>query len=398
MVDDIEVYESLDNDLTTFQGYYGVENVPYTRIPASQIAPIDFSMQATNVGGADQTNVVLTADVNGGLYTGTSTPITILTQGPAVTAAQATDSLFPTLSFTPPTTTGIPYNISLTVASDSVDSTPSNNTFGFEPIEITSSVYAQDDYSATGTGGGSTTNPSFADEFEAGNYYDCWGATNAESISVHVGTGSTIGGAIEVVLYDLSSGSFVQVDRSVPVVIAAGDIGSMMTLNLPLNPALTVGSYYFAAVHGFGGGTQASPIEFNYGTSGTSPDQSSKGGPTSLIYYPNMTAPNSGQNFYTSRTPMIRLNVTPTVSIEEVKSLVNFNVYPNPSKDEFNIDLTSIEANNVNLAVTNLIGQTIINKTIAVNGKTTETISLANYDKGIYFLTIDNETVKLIVE
>ncbi len=396
MVDDIEVIESFDNDIFTFQEYYGVENVPYTRIPASQVYPVDFSMQATNVGGVDQTNTVLTADINGGLFTGTSAPITLLTQGPAVTLAMATDSLFSTTSFTPPTTQGVPYTVTLTVASDSTDNTPNNNTFTFNPFEVSNSVYAQDDYGPTyGAGGGSTTNPSFADEFEAGNYYDCWGATNAESITVRIGTGTTIGGAWEVVLYDITTGSFVEVDRSIPVVVNAGDIGQFITLPLPLTPALTVGSYYFAAVHGFGGGN-----EFFYGTSGTSPDNTSKGGPTSLIFYPNMTAPNTGQNFYTSNTPVVRLNVTPAViGIEdENNNNVSFNVYPNPSNGEFNINLDAKDSKNITLLVKNVLGEEVINKLVSVSGKTIETISLSDYSKGIYFLTIDNETVKLVVE
>ncbi len=84
-------------------------------------------------------------------------------------------------------------------------------------------------------------------------------------------------------------------------------------------------------------------------------------------------------------------------SIEEINS-VAFNVFPNPSTGEFNINFTSGNSGTINLSVKNVVGQTVINKTIAVNGKSKETISLANYSKGIYFLTIDNKTTKLIVE
>jgi len=64
----------------------------------------------------------------------------------------------------------------------------------------------------------------------------------------------------------------------------------------------------------------------------------------------------------------------------------------------FKLNLSSENSGDVNLTVKNVVGQTVINKSIAVSGKTRETISLANYSKGIYFLTIDNKTVKLIVE
>jgi hypothetical protein len=85
------------------------------------------------------------------------------------------------------------------------------------------------------------------------------------------------------------------------------------------------------------------------------------------------------------------------VGIEELNT-VKFNVYPNPSTGEFNINLTSENSGNVNLSVKNVVGQTVLNRTVAVSGQTKETISLTDYSAGIYFLTIDNKTVKLIVE
>lgn len=86
-----------------------------------------------------------------------------------------------------------------------------------------------------------------------------------------------------------------------------------------------------------------------------------------------------------------------STSIETLNA-TSFNVYPNPSTGEFNINLTNEKANNVNLTVRNVVGKTILSKNVKVAGQQTETISLADYSKGIYFLTIDSKTVKLIVE
>ena len=382
-IDDVSITETDNNDIIASEEYYGTALVPYTRIPVSQIAPIDFAMKATNDGSVAQPNTVLTADINGGAWTGTSSPVTL--------AIGATDSLF-TTPYTPPVTLGVPYVATLTIASDSVDATPTNNTFEFPPFEVSQYVYAQDDYSATpGSGGGSTTNPTFADEFEAGCYYDIYANATAYGIDVVIATGTTLGAAWEVALYEDDGTNFVQVDRSIPVIVASGDIGQTITLPLPTAPVLTAGKSYFAVVHALGGGTQASPIEFNYGTSGSSPAQ------ICLIFYGTMTAPFTSQNFYTTSTPMVRLNFDPSQGIGNVKTKTSFNVYPNPSAGIFNIDLSSQNNENVNLIVKNVVGQTVINKTVAVSG-TTETISLTDYSKGIYFLTIDNNTVKLIVE
>ncbi|PCJ28809.1 MAG: hypothetical protein COA97_00255 [Flavobacteriales bacterium] len=84
------------------------------------------------------------------------------------------------------------------------------------------------------------------------------------------------------------------------------------------------------------------------------------------------------------------------VGLKELNN-VGFNVYPNPSTGKFNINLTSNGIRNINLSVKNIVGQTIISKTAVISEKSVETISLADYSKGVYFLTIDNKTVKLIV-
>jgi len=87
-----------------------------------------------------------------------------------------------------------------------------------------------------------------------------------------------------------------------------------------------------------------------------------------------------------------------TISVNELNNNFKFNVFPNPSNGVFNINLSSNDDNNVNLTVKNVVGQTVLTETVNVSGNTNHQISLTDYSKGIYFLTIGNETVKLIVE
>jgi len=115
-----------------------------------------------------------------------------------------------------------------------------------------------------------------------------------------------------------------------------------------------------------------------------------------------MTSPNTNENFFTTATPMVRLLVNNLVSVKELSANTTFNVFPNPSNAIFNINLDAKNTEVVNLTVTNIVGQSVLSKRVTVSGQTKETISLAGFDKGIYFLTIDNnnekQTVKLIVE
>ena len=118
----------------------------------------------------------------------------------------------------------------------------------------------------------------------------------------------------------------------------------------------------------------------------------------STVSFPNRGAATT--TYSLTGTPMIRLTIDPQygVGVEEVEKDIRFNVFPNPSRGIFNINLSSNDENTVNLAVKNVVGQTVLTETVNVAGTTRHQISLANYSKGIYFLTIGNETTKLIVE
>ncbi len=67
----------------------------------------------------------------------------------------------------------------------------------------------------------------------------------------------------------------------------------------------------------------------------------------------------------------------------------NLAIYPNPSRDVFNISFTSEEIQDLEVRVINLIGEELINESLEkFIGEYTKAINLANYTKGIYFLEI----------
>ena len=141
MIDDIKVVESPINDLVTTKGFYGFFGVEYTMIPASQIQPMDVSMIYNNIGSADQTGTSLMVDIMEGgasVHNDLSAPITAV--------SLTSDTLSIDATFTPPTTPlNSPYTVTLSINSDSTDSSPANNTFTFSPFEITTSILAIDD-------------------------------------------------------------------------------------------------------------------------------------------------------------------------------------------------------------------------------------------------------------
>jgi len=393
MIDDIAVVESPINDMVAINGFYGFFGVQYTRIPFDHVQPISFSYQANNIGVANQTNTSLSADIStgaGSVYSGNSTPITFV--------SLATDTFELDSVWTPSAAIvdwNVPYTVTLEIVSDSVDFTPANNGIIFPSFEVNEFIMALDDYSTTPGNGGGNAGPGGVTEYEAGNQFDATVADVLYGIDLVTGSNTPVGTFVDVVIYEIdftaTPAAYNELARTTPAAIVAGDIGVSRSFRFASAVNLTAGGTFFAAMHSF--------VDYEYGISGGNPPSGTPAAQHSAIRYPNMATPNANSSFGLSNTPMIRLNFDQATGLDvSDDNDFAFNVYPNPSNGLFNINLSSDEANTVQLSVKNLVGQTIINETVSVSGKTNHSISLANYSKGVYFLTVGNETVKLIVE
>ncbi|MEE2931288.1 MAG: T9SS type A sorting domain-containing protein, partial [Bacteroidota bacterium] len=84
-------------------------------------------------------------------------------------------------------------------------------------------------------------------------------------------------------------------------------------------------------------------------------------------------------------------------------AISNLEVYPNPSRDIFNISFTSEEVQSLSVRVLNMLGEEIIIENMQqFIGEYTKVIDLNEYNKGIYLLEIitDQGTInkKLILQ
>jgi hypothetical protein len=406
MIDDIYVTETGLNDITTHRrqygkefptGYFGFEGYQYTRIPVSQIQPIDFQMIATNKGIADQPNTNLTVDINDGtssIFNDSSNDTTML--------SYTSDTLELNNFWTPPTSPlNTPYTITLDVFSDSIDETPWNNEMIFPPFKITSSLLALDDFSSTpGNGGG--TPPFNVTEYEAGNQFKIFNQDeDLYAIDIVTGTNTPVNSFIDVFIYEIDYSTapetYIEIWRSPSYSIQASDIGAVHHFNdSPGTPiaTLTNGKRYFAGVH--------SLLDYEFATSGTNPISGTPSERHSAIRYPSMGNPNAYSSFGLTNTPMIRLNFNMTVGVDNIIEATNFILSPNPTSGKFTITINSDTQESKTLTIKNVIGQTIITKELTFDSSTKQDISLANYDKGIYFISLSDkigtQTSKLIVE
>jgi len=68
----------------------------------------------------------------------------------------------------------------------------------------------------------------------------------------------------------------------------------------------------------------------------------------------------------------------------------NLAIYPNPSRDIFNISFTSNARQDLSVKIMNVIGEELINENLQqFIGEYTKQIDLSNNAKGIYFLEIE---------
>jgi hypothetical protein len=98
--------------------------------------------------------------------------------------------------------------------------------------------------------------------------------------------------------------------------------------------------------------------------------------------------PNGGP-YRSSWTPLIYWTMPTSVRLDGGESIVNLDVYPNPSRDIFNITFTSETVQDLRVRVLNVVGEEIVKEELQqFVGEYTKSIDLDTYTKGVYFLEI----------
>ncbi len=107
-----------------------------------------------------------------------------------------------------------------------------------------------------------------------------------------------------------------------------------------------------------------------------------------------------GDNFiYYVNIPKSEIGLS---GVKENQNPVNMNIYPNPSSDYTYIDLDLTKASNVNVTVTNLVGQQVMYKALGQlsSGSHNLAFAVSTLKSGIYFFTVEagaNKVTKKIV-
>jgi hypothetical protein len=363
-VDDVKLMTPDDYDLEMTNVYWGSTGfwgarLPYYQIPLAQITTIDFGGIVSNLGALDQNDVVFTSALASGAYTGTSNASSV--------AAGAFDTLEVTTPLTPPATVAN-HVVNLSVSSGATDAAPANNAINSAAtISVNNYIYARD----KGTIASGSYNQ--GQGFEVGNIFDMVTAANLGGVDVVINAAAVAGAEMYVKLYsiDPATGDFLFVDESDLYTLTAADLGQKKTLAF-LNgaAALNANESYLvvAGSNGDGGATN----DLVVGTAGVSEAQTS--------YYLDLT---DNTWYYTTSTPMVRMNFDPTVSINEVENTFGLNVYPNPASDVINVTVN--KAVDATISIVDVTGKVV--KTSSLNGLAT-TVNTAGLTNGVYYVNI----------
>lgn len=93
--------------------------------------------------------------------------------------------------------------------------------------------------------------------------------------------------------------------------------------------------------------------------------------------------------------PAVRLNFgnlfLPTSINEQIQKAVSFEVKPNPNNGLFTVSAESSVSERYMLVVRNTLGETVYTENLAFKGQLVKNMNLNHLDKGVYFLSLENE-------
>jgi len=380
----------LDYSNYTGTGINGIIGLDYSVTPLSQLSNHPYVIEGVlrNLGYADQ-NTKLKYDVTGsGIYSGSSPLTSVLAYSPTNTVDSAivgTTPLSPAIGV---------YDIAIWGESDSLSTGTSITTDTIKKtIELTDYIYGKDL--------GSTSPSSIilggpGDQWHYTTRYEMYANEILYSVRAYI-TGESVPGAIiRAIIYEVDTTAASDVSiyaTSDNYIITPQDTGTWINIpitDITLNPVSLFSGYaYQCGLVGFQSSVDSSFV----GTSGTSMYNGEHMRFDEFGLNPN---PNGAAGtptwYYSTRTPMIRMNFDPAsasvtpAGLENLKS--NISIYPNPSNGIFAIELDITSEYDV--TVYNALGQRV--HEFSSNSMIMQ-VDLSSFDKGMYTLEIEAENI-----
>jgi hypothetical protein len=381
MIDDVELYEPYDNELSLEKLYtHDIYNDwDYYETPLSQAQSTTIFAIIKNNGAASQTQD-LTVEISGSGGQAPSSSNVSFTVEPG-----ATDTVIYDTGFTPSLIGG--YTVTATLPEDSL---ATNNSLS-EDFEMTQHLYGHNhplgssiiDFTQEGLVG-------------VGNQFGVVVNEVVKGLDVSFASGTTSGLEVEVLVYEVVSNI-----QDAANVFVGGAIGGLYVLPspVPTNTSLTIplenlngdigisleaGKVYMALVSAY----QDSEINMAIKRSTKGDDDFS-----TVCFGP--FGEGDAENYYNGWgwSPAVKLNFEPTIGISENNSNVHVgDIFPNPVSSESVINILVDNAQQVEFTIVNLSGKTV--KTNSMNleeGENQVSIDSSDLPSGAYRIVISTE-------
>lgn len=394
-IDDVSVRTLSDVDLVRVDSDYSVVGYQYSRVPSTQVAPMDFWSLVKNQGSTNLTGVKLSLDVNGDLGT---------VESPAVSLASiASDTLKATYNL--PATVGT-YSIAQRLLLDQVDDNLLNNALPSYEVEVTDYTYSIDkgtnytDYPLNSLSIGGT--PVVIDG--VGISFDMYADQTLYGIDFRLHSGTQVGAQVYGELYEFNpEASSLATYWKTPYITESdmftvnevSQTGSIQTSVFSNPPTLTAGKTYLLLLK-FASGAGTIKISAA-GTSSTA--QSWLHGNHANIWGTFTAAPVVRANF----DPEAQ-TANPGVSVKNVDLINGVSIFPNPATEKVAVDFNLTAVSDVVVEITDINGKVMEAKTltnVSVGSNKVE-LNVNNYAAGLYTVAIKsnntNVTKKLIVQ
>ncbi|MBV6405859.1 MAG: hypothetical protein IT228_04900 [Flavobacteriales bacterium] len=296
-VDDIALLTVEANDLRMLSATYAdwspdepdFNGLPYTIYPVDEVRELKFKALVVNNGSQAQTNVRLRADIDG-----PGTNNTVLYSAPVVLQPGQMDSLYIT-GYTPVATPGT-FLLNLEVVQDQAEDLPDDNARTLR-FDVGTDRFARDEDAMQGD------RDNGGEAYELGNWYHIRSTKTLYAIDVALSARTDPGTLLTASVYDEDLGLLMGALEHEVLASELNLQGEHGFITLPLIAPVELedGRDYFVSMGHYGGNE-----ELWVATSGTSAPQSS------LILDGG-----SGQWFYVTVTPMVRMNFDPAAALDE---------------------------------------------------------------------------------
>lgn len=388
-IDDIALSEADANDVSIDNGFWesGNYGIQQWKIPLGQASPLTFRGGLYNFTGTTMTDAyydVAVDNTSGSQFSGTSAFLS-LTPGQLDTANVST-------TWTP--TEVDTHSVVFTAAvNGQTDANLANNTLN-EELVITDFVYGMDNLDAANNGvtgtianwNGNSNNP-----FGIGNFYEVMNSDDIVQIQMGISSAAANEGLSvfgEIFQYDGST--YNSIGTTADYILTASDLGTIITLDLPVPVGVLTGDLLLITVNHYGGSDDArfwvaQPV------------------PQGLV-----RGYDSNYDWYTLINPeavVVRAVFdNPSAGQIELSDGKVISVYPNPAKNDATVSVTLLTEETVSVEMTDLNGKLVYSNTPQnlKEGQHNILLNLEGFAAGVYTVKVkvgdDFELKKLIIQ